>query len=56
VPENSIEFSRDSENPKSAVNVFITLASTSVGRGVDSVGHAAGVYRNEMRVIDHAAK
>lgn len=53
VPENSIEFSRMSESPKSAVSLFITLANTSVGRGFDSVGHAPGVYRNRVRVVDH---
>lgn len=53
VPENSIEFSRASESPKSAVNLFITLANTSVGRGFDSAGHAPGVYRNRIRLIDH---
>lgn len=50
VPENAIEFSRGSDDPRSAVNIFITLASTSVGRGYDSVGHSAGVYRNRMTV------
>lgn len=52
VPENSIEFSRASDSPKSAVSIFVTLANTSVGRGFDSVGHAPGVYRNRMKVID----
>jgi len=30
--------------------VLITLADTGVGRGFDSVGHAAGTYRNRVRV------
>jgi hypothetical protein len=30
--------------------LFITLASTSVGRGFDSVGHTSGTYRNRMRI------
>lgn len=50
VPENAIEFSRSSEDPRSAVSIFITLASTSVGRGYESVGHAAGTYVNRMRI------
>src|SRR5690606_33004362 len=30
--------------------VLMTLADTGPGRGFDSVGHAAGVYRNRVRV------
>jgi hypothetical protein len=30
--------------------VLLTLADTGPGRGFDSVGHAAGVYRNRVRV------
>jgi hypothetical protein len=47
VPVNAIEFVKDYD---SAAHVFITLASTSIGRGYDSVGHAAGTYRNRMVV------
>jgi hypothetical protein len=30
--------------------VVLTLADTGPGRGFDSVGHAAGTYRNQLRV------
>ena len=50
VPQNAIEFSRLSEDPKSPASFFITLASTSVGRGWNSVGHGPGVYRNRMTI------
>ena len=47
VPVNAIEFSLLAD---STAQVFITLAGTSVGRGFESVGHAAGVYRNRMTI------
>jgi hypothetical protein len=50
VPQNAIEFSLTGESPRSAAGLFISLASTSVGRGFDTVGHAPGVYRNRMTV------
>jgi hypothetical protein len=50
VPENAIEFSRDRDEASSTALFFVTLAGTSVGRGWDSVGHAAGTYRNRMKV------
>lgn len=49
LPENAIEFSLDGENLAQAT-FYVTLASTSAGRGFDSVGHKAGVYRNRVRV------
>lgn len=48
VPVNAIEFSLDSEDPRSPASFFVTLAATSVGRGFSSVGHAAGAYRNRL--------
>jgi hypothetical protein len=48
VPVNAIEFSFEAD---SVAQVFITLAATSVGRGYESVGHAAGVYRNRMSIV-----
>lgn len=48
LPQNAIEFSLSDDAPASAANLFITLASTSVGRGWDSVGHAPGVYRSRV--------
>jgi hypothetical protein len=50
LPMNAIEFSLSDPRPTSPATVFVTLAGTSVGRGWDSVGHAAGTYRNRMMV------
>ena len=50
VPENAIEFSLSGNEPASTASIFITLAGTSVGRGWDSVGHAAGTYRNRIAI------
>ena len=44
LPVNAIEFQRDGP----VVSLYLTLAATSVGRGWDSVGHAAGVYRDRL--------
>ncbi len=51
VPENAIEFALTADRPGSAATFWITLAGTSVGRGWDSVGHAAGVYRNRIEFL-----
>jgi hypothetical protein len=53
LPMNAIEFSRDNDRETSPASVFVTLAGTSVGRGWDSVGHAAGTYRNRMTIEMH---
>jgi hypothetical protein len=50
LPVNAIEFSRYGDATSSPIGISITLAGTSVGRGWDTVGHAAGTYRNRMRV------
>ena len=50
VPQNAIELRRSGDAPSSFVDISLTLAGTSVGRGFDSVGHAPGVYRNRMRL------
>jgi hypothetical protein len=50
VPVNAIEFSLAGTSPSSPASIFFTLAGTSVGRGWDCVGHAAGAYRNRMRI------
>lgn len=50
LPENAIQFSLHSGGGSSVGVIFMTLASTSVGRGWDSVGHAAGTYRNTMTI------
>ena len=48
LPVNAIEFSRSEGYSSGNAYIFVTLAGTSVGRGWDSVGHAAGTYRNRM--------
>jgi hypothetical protein len=50
VPQNAIEMRRMGESSLSPVRLWLTLAGTSVGRGFDSVGHAAGTYRNRVRI------
>jgi hypothetical protein len=50
VPVNAIEFSRMGNGLDSPVQIWLTLAGTSVGRGWHSVGHAAGTYVNQMSV------
>ena len=50
LPENAIEFSLQRGSTGGEGVVFISLAGTSVGRGWDSVGHAAGTYRNAMTI------
>lgn len=52
LPVNAIEFSQigESGSGAGAISIWFTLAGTSVGRGWDSVGHAAGTYRNRMRI------
>ena len=50
LPVNAIEFSIDGETDRASAGMWITLAATSVGRGWDSVGHAAGTYRNRVTV------
>jgi hypothetical protein len=50
MPVNAIEFSLAGNAPSSPASIFVTLSGTSVGRGWDSVGHAAGTYRNRIRI------
>jgi hypothetical protein len=52
LPVNAIEFSRAGNEPGAMAGIYISLASTSVGRGWDSVGHNPGVYRNRLRIED----
>jgi hypothetical protein len=56
LPVNAIEFHRRSIALGSACQVWLSLASTSVGRGWDSVGHAPGIYRNRMRIVPREAR
>lgn len=50
VPVNTLEFSRMGESAAAPVWIWMSLSSTSVGRGWDSVGHRAGVYRNRLSI------
>lgn len=50
LPQNAIEIRRLGETRDATVVLHFTLAGTSVGRGFDSVGHAAGTYRNRITV------
>ncbi|HET9929389.1 MAG TPA: hypothetical protein VFQ35_01825 [Polyangiaceae bacterium] len=50
VAENAIEFGLASPAANSDAYVILNLAATSVGRGWDSVGHAAGLYENRISV------
>lgn len=50
LPVNAIEFNWSEGYSSGEAYIFVTLAGTSVGRGWDSVGHAAGTYRNRMRI------
>lgn len=49
-PANAIEFCLSGDEPASPASLYISLASTSVGRGWDCLGHGAGSYRNRVRV------
>lgn len=50
LPQNAIEFWREGPAPESRVRIVLTLAGTSLGRGYDAVGHAAGCYANRVTV------
>jgi hypothetical protein len=50
LPQNAIDFSLSDPDPSSPAALFISLASTSVGRGFESVSHTPGTYRNRMRI------
>lgn len=55
VPENAIEFGLASPVTTSEAYVILNLAGTSIGRGFDSVGHAAGRYENRVTVRTFAS-
>jgi hypothetical protein len=50
VTQNAIEFGLENDYPEAPATAIFTLAGTSLGRGYDSVGHAAGTYRNRVEV------
>jgi hypothetical protein len=48
LPMNAIEFQRFYDAASAPGGIWITLAGTSVGRGWETVGHRAGIYRNGL--------
>ncbi len=54
-PQNAIELERVGDAANAPVVITFALASTSMGRGWDVVGHAAGVYRNRIAFESLAA-
>jgi hypothetical protein len=50
IPVNAIELMRGGEPKSSPVLLAFTLAGTMIGRGVQTVGHAAGVYRDRLTI------
>jgi hypothetical protein len=48
VPENAIQFGLASSEPNSPAHLVLTLAASGIGRGWDSVAHAAGKYQNRV--------
>lgn len=50
VPVNAIELQRGGELDSAAVLISLVLADSSIGRGTQSVGHVAGVYRDRITV------
>jgi hypothetical protein len=48
LPMNAIEFQRLYDASSAPGGIWITLAGTSVGRGWETVGHCAGIYRNAL--------
>ncbi|MDB4964909.1 MAG: hypothetical protein JWN44_598 [Myxococcales bacterium] len=50
IPVNAIELMRGGDPESSPALISLSLAATSIGRGTQSVGYAAGVYRNRISV------
>jgi hypothetical protein len=50
IPVNAIELARGGDAETAPVLITLTLADTSIGRGTQTVGHAAGVYRDRITV------
>jgi hypothetical protein len=50
IPVNAIELVRGGEPETAPALIRLTLADTSIGRGTQTVGHAAGVYRNRLSI------
>jgi hypothetical protein len=50
LPQNAIEFQRAGKDATSPGRIIFTLASTSMGRGWNTVGHGPGVYANQVQL------
>ncbi|KFE72099.1 hypothetical protein [Hyalangium minutum] len=50
LPQNAIEFHRTGKEDSAPAQLIFTLASTSLGRGWNTVGHAPGVYANRLKL------
>ena len=50
LPENALQFLLHENSSDNEGFIVMTLAGTGIGRGWDSVGHAAGIYRNSMTI------
>jgi hypothetical protein len=50
IPVDAIELQRGSDAESAPALISLSLASTAIGRGTQTVGHAAGVYRNRVTV------
>jgi hypothetical protein len=50
LPENLIEMQRASDDEAAPALISLSLASTMIGRGTQSVGHSAGVYRDRISI------
>jgi hypothetical protein len=50
VPVNAIELVRGGERDDAPALITLTLAATSIGRGTQTVGHTAGVYRDRLTI------
>jgi len=48
IPVNGLQFGTRGDEP--GVLVFVSLAATGIGRGLETVAHAPGVYRNRIHV------
>jgi hypothetical protein len=50
VTVNSIQLERGGDGDDAPVAITLSLAATTIGRGTQTVGHAAGVYRDRVTV------
>lgn len=50
LPQNAVTFQRLGSGDNSPCEIALTLAATGIGRGFDSVAHAAGAYRNRVEI------